>query len=262
MLLGLAACGDNSSSSTTTTGGAGGAFDPMTSGVLTIGTELPAPPFFIGDDYDSLTGGLEYDLSQDIAAKLGLSEAKIVQMPFAGLVAGQKCPCDADFSQVTITDDRAKVVDFSVPYFNADQGVMVKKGTKVATMDDAKALKWGAQVNTTGLEFLQTTVKPGTEPQTYDTTVDAFNALLAGQIDAVLLDTPIVLGAAKDNPDFEVVAQFKTGEQYGAVLAKDSPNLDAFNAALQSLIDDGTVSELLTKYFGADPTDIPVIATS
>jgi polar amino acid transport system substrate-binding protein len=269
MLLFVAACGGDSSSNTTTTGGgatttgaSGATFTPMTDGVLTVGTELPAPPFWIGDDYDSLTGGFEFDLAHDIADKLGLDETKIVTMPFAGLVAGQECPCDVDFSQVTITDDRAKVVDFSVPYFDADQGVLVKKGTEVKTLDDAKALQWGVQINTTGLDLLNTTVKPSKETRTYDTTVDAFNALQAGQIDAVLLDTPIVLGEAKENTDFEVVAQFKTGEQYGAVLKKDSPNLAAFNAALQSLIDDGTVSELLTKYFGADPKDIPVISTS
>jgi polar amino acid transport system substrate-binding protein len=269
MLLLIAACGGDSSSNTTTTGGgatttgaSGATFTPMTAGTLTVGTELPAPPFWVGDDYDSLTGGFEFDLAHDIADKLGLDKTKIVTMPFAGLVAGQECPCDVDFSQVTITDDRAKVIDFSVPYFDADQGVLVKKGTEVKTLADAKGLQWGVQTNTTGFDFLDSTVKPTKETRTYDTTIDAFNALQAGQIDAVMLDTPIVLGEAKENPDFEVVAQFKTGEQYGAVLKKGSPNLDAFNAALQSLIDDGTVSQLLTKYFGEDPKDIPVISTS
>jgi polar amino acid transport system substrate-binding protein len=263
LLLVVAACGDNSSSSTTTTAGSGGgSFTPIKAGVLTIGTELPAPPFWVGDDYDSITGGFEFDLANDIATKLGLSEATVVQMPFAGLVSGQKCPCDADFSQVTITDDRAQVVDFSVPYFDADQGVLVKKGTTVATLADAQALQWGAQINTTGLDFIQNTIKPDKEAQVYDTTTDAFSALQAGQIDAVLLDTPIVLGEVQENPDFEVVAQFKTGDKYGAVLEKGSPNLAPFNAALQALIDDGTVSALLKQYFGADPKDIPTISTS
>src|SRR4029450_7769413 len=125
---------------------------------------------------------------------------------------------------------RAKVVKFSEPYFDANQGVLVKKGTKVTSLEEAKGLKWGAQLNTTG---------------------DAFTALNAGQIQAVLLDTPIVLGAvkAKQIPDGEVVGQFKTGEQYGAVLNRDSKNLDAFNQVIKTLKSEGFIDQLLQKYF-------------
>lgn len=258
------ACGSDSKTSTpeTTAKGSAAAFTPREAGILTVGTELPAPPFYLGDDYESLTGGFEYDLAQALAEELGLTEAKIVEMPFAGVVAGQECPCDLDLSQVTITDERAKVVDFTVPYFDADQGVLVKKGKKVATMAEAKALQWGAQVNTTGLDFIEKTIKPNKKAQVYNTTVDAFNALDAGQIDAVLLDTPIVLGQAKTTPRFEVVAQFKTGEQYGGIVKKGSANLKAINAALEKLKAGGVLSTLLKKYFGADPSDIPTIAAS
>lgn len=258
------ACGSDSKTSApeTTAKGSAAAFTPREAGILTVGTELPAPPFYLGDDYESLTGGFEYDLAQALAEELGLTEAKIVEMPFAGVVAGQECPCDLDLSQVTITDERAKVVDFTVPYFDADQGVLVKKGKKVATMAEAKALQWGAQVNTTGLDFIEKTIKPNKKAQVYNTTVDAFNALDAGQIDAVLLDTPIVLGQAKSTPRFEVVAQFKTGEQYGGIVKKGSANLKAINAALEKLKAGGVLSTLLKKYFGADPSDIPTIAAS
>lgn len=263
-LLVTAACSSTSSPTAASSSSSSGTanFTPLKAGVLTVGTELPAPPFYIGNDYTSLTGGFEYDLAQDLAKELGLSKATVVEMPFAGVVAGQECPCDVDFSQVTITADRAKVVDFTAPYFDADQGVLVKKGRTVKTLADAKALQWGAQVNTTGLDFIDKTIKPAKQAQVYNTTVDAFNALDAGQIDAVLLDTPIVLGEAKTAPQFEVVAQFKTGEQYGGILKKGSPNLGALNAAITKLKDNGTISKLLTKYFGADPKNIPTIAAS
>jgi len=258
------ACSSDSKTSATASSSAPAgnatAFKPTKAGVLTVGTELPAPPFYLGDDYNSLTGGFEYDMAQAIAKGLGLSKAEIIEMPFAGVVAGQECPCDVDFSQVTITDDRAKVVDFTTPYFDADQGVLVKKGKSVKTLADAQALQWGAQVNTTGLDFIDNTIKPAKQAQVYNTTVDAFNALDAGQIDAVLLDTPIVLGEAKDATQFEVVAQFKTGEQYGGIVKKGSANLAAINDAITKLKNDGTLSQLLTKYFGADPKNIPVIA--
>jgi polar amino acid transport system substrate-binding protein len=104
--------------------------------------------------------------------------------------------------------------------FDANQGILVKKGTKVSSLEEAKGLKWGAQLNTTGAAYINDTIKPTSEARLYDRTVDAFTALSAGQIQAVLLDTPIVLGAVKEKqvPDGEVVGQFKTGEQYGAVV--------------------------------------------
>jgi polar amino acid transport system substrate-binding protein len=237
--------------------------DLVTNGTLTVGTELPAPPFWIGNSYDSLTGGFEVDLSKEIAKRLNLGKVKFVEMPFGGLVAGQRCKCDIDFSQVTITEDRAKVVDFTDPYFDADQGVLAKKGTKVASVDDAKKLRWGAQINTTGLDYLKKTIKPSSEPKVYQTVVDAFTALNAGQIDAVMLDTPIVLGAVKAGqvPNGEVVAQFKTGEQYGGVLKKGSENRQAFNQVIATLKSEGFLSGLLKKYFGGDPADVPFINT-
>jgi len=92
--------------------------------------------------------GFEVDLAKEIAKRLELGSVKFVEMPFSGLVAGQQCPCDINFSQVTITEDRSKLVDFSGPYFDSNQGVLVKKGTKVSSLADAKGLKWGAQLST------------------------------------------------------------------------------------------------------------------
>jgi polar amino acid transport system substrate-binding protein len=236
--------------------------DLVTDGTLTVGTELPAPPFWIGNDYDSLTGGFEVDLSKEIGKRVNLGNVKFVEMPFTGLVAGQRCRCDIDFSQVTITDDRAKVVDFTEPYFEANQGVLVKKGTTVASADDAKKLRWGAQANTTGAGYLADKLKPASEAKLYEKTVDMFTAFNAGQIDAVMLDTPILLGAVKNNQvrGAEVVGQFKTGEQYGGVLRKGSPNLDAFNQVIKSLKSEGFISQLYDRYFGGDPADVPVIS--
>jgi polar amino acid transport system substrate-binding protein len=267
--LAVAGCGGGDDNAGGASGGGGGGQQApgtalqnlVTEGTLTVGTELPAPPFWVGDDYESLTGGFEVDLSKEIAKRLNIANVKFVEMPFGGLVAGQKCPCDIDFSQVTITEDRAKVVDFTEPYFAADQGVLVKKGTAVATGADAKKLRWGVQANTTAASFLTDTLKPDSEAQAYEKTVDMFAAFNAGQIDAAMLDTPILLGAVKENQvrDAEVVGQFKTGEEYGGVVEKDSPNLETFNQVIRALKTEGFISQLFTKYFGGDPTNVPVI---
>ena len=262
MLVALVGAGCGSDEPADTGGQAGGASVSglVTDGTLTVGTELPAPPFWIGEDYDSLTGGFEVDLAKEMAKRLNLGSTKFVEMPFTGLVAGQQCPCDIDFSQVTITEDRAKVVQFTEPYFDANQGILAKKGTKVSSLADAKGLRWGAQLNTTGASYIADTIKPNSEARLFDRTVDAFTALSAGQIDAVLLDTPIVLGAvkAKQVPSGEVVGQFETGEQYGAVINKGSPNLDAFNQVIKTLKSEGFIDQLFKKYF-ADPVTVPVI---
>jgi ABC-type amino acid transport substrate-binding protein len=262
MLVALVGAGCGSDEPTDTGAQSGGTElkGLITDGTLTVATELPAPPFWIGNDYDSLTGGFEVDLAKEIGKRLNLGSVKFVEMPFTGLVAGQQCPCDIDFSQVTITDDRAKVVKFTEPYFDANQGILVKKGTKVASLEEAKGLKWGAQLNTTGATYIADKIKPTTEARLFDRTVDAFTALSAGQIQAVLLDTPIVLGAVKEKqvPDGEVVGQFKTGEQYGAVVNKDSENLEAFNQVIKTLKSDGYIEQLLKKYF-SDQVSVPVI---
>jgi len=263
MLVALVAagCGSDEPTDTGAQSGSGTQVSGLiTDGTLTVGTELPAPPFWIGEDYNSLTGGFEVDLAKEIAKRLNLGTTKFVEMPFAGLVAGQKCPCDINFSQVTITPDRAKVAQFTEPYFDANQGILVKKGTKVGSLQEAKGLRWGAQINTTGAAYINDQIKPSSEAQIYNTTVDAFTALSAGQIDAVLLDTPIVVGAVKANqiPDGEVVGQFETGEKYGAVINKDSKNLAAFNQVITTLKSEGFIDQLYKKYF-VDPTTVPVI---
>jgi polar amino acid transport system substrate-binding protein len=262
MAVALVAAGCGGGDDEGSSGAQGGGDTPelqglITPGTLTVGTELPAPPFWIGDDYDSLTGGFEVDLSKEIGKRLGLNTVKYVEMPFSGLVAGQQCPCDINFSQVTRTEERDRVVDFTEPYFDSNQGILARKGVTVNSLADAKNLKWGAQLNTTGISYITNTIQPATEAQVFDRTVDAFQALNAGQIDAVLLDTPIVLGEGQVR-NAEVVGQFKTGEVYGAVLNRGSPNLEAFNTVIRQLKAEGFVDQLYKKYF-ADQAAVKVI---
>ena len=260
LTVGLAACGDDDGGTATTdpsTTDGDSDFTPREDGILTVGTELPAPPFWEGDDYDAITGGYEVDLAKEIAKRLGDLEFKPVNYPFAGVNAGAECECDLVFSQITITDERKANWDFTTPYFDSDQGLLTLTGTDVADVAAAKALQFGVQTETTGLDFLNDTLQPDKETRVYDTTVDMFNALAAGDVDAILFDVPILLGAIKGGQvsDAKIVAQFKTGEQYGGILPKDSANTAAVNAAMQAIIDDGTLAELQEKYFGVPTAD-------
>ena len=198
-----------------------------------MATNLPAPGFWNGNDPDSINGGFEYCMAADIATSLGLDKVKVVNVSFDALVAGQTAGFDLALSQVTITDERAKVVDFSTPYFSSDQGVLVNKGTTISNIDEAKKAKWGVQASTTGQTYLADVIKPTSEPAVFQDTPSMFTALQAKQIDAVLLDTSIILGqSAQSNGAQVVVAQFKTGEEYGAIYQKGSTN----GAALDKII--------------------------
>jgi len=228
-------------------------------GPLEVGTNLPAPGFWDGSSPTDITGGFEYDLAKDIAKKLGYDGVDVVNVSFDALVAGKAKGFDMALSQVTITKDRAKVVAFSTPYFNSDQGVLVRTGTKV-TSKNAKSLQWGVQTATTAQDYLKTKIKPTKAPRVYQETSQAFAALQAKQIDAVMLDTAIVLQqAAASNGEFKVVGQFKTGEQYGAVLPKGSKILKQVNSAIKALKADGTLAEIATKNIGGDPGTIPYL---
>src|SRR5437870_7566565 len=97
-------------------------------GPLKVATSLPAPGFWNGDTPDSIDGGFEWGIATELADRLGYDGFKLKNVSFDGLVAGKVKGFDVAFSQVTITKDRAKVVDFTVPYFSSDLGILVKTG--------------------------------------------------------------------------------------------------------------------------------------
>jgi polar amino acid transport system substrate-binding protein len=247
----LAACGGGNGGQPAAGGAAPGTpeFRTRTPGVLTVGTELPNPPFVLGDDLDHLKGGFEVDMVNDIARRLGVRRVQWVSFPFTRLVAGDRCPCDFDVNGVSILPDRRQRVDFSSPYFTANQGVLVRKGTAVTGAADARQLRFGVQEATSGAAYLEKVLRPTRPLRTFGSTTAAFRALRSGQVDAVMSDVPIVVDAAHKYPGLVVAGQFKTDEQYGAVLAKGSPNTRALSEVIDQLRDEGVLDQLFQKYF-------------
>jgi polar amino acid transport system substrate-binding protein len=247
----LAACGGGDGRETpeagTTPGAAG--FRTRTAGVLTVATELPNPPFVLGDDVDHLEGGFEVDMVNEIAKRLGVERVQWVSFPFTELVAGAPCPCDFAVNGVSILPDRRQRVDFSSPYFTANQGVLVRKGTTVTGVADARQLSFGVQEATSGAAYVERILKPMEPAREFPTTTAAFAALRAGRVDAVMSDVPIVVDAAGRYPGLAVVGQFKTDEQYGAVLAKGSRNTGPLSQVIDQLRDEGVLDQLFQRYF-------------
>ena len=239
-------------------------FPPVVDDTLTVVTSLPGPGFYEGSDDDptKITSGYEYAIAKKLQEAFGLRNLVIRNESFDAIVAGQVSDYDVAFSQISITCDRAKVVNFSTPYFESNQGVLVRKGTELSTLAAAKQAQWGVQTGTTAIDLLDT-IKPSKKARVYQQLPDGFTALEAGQIDAFLVDTAINLGeAARSDGRFAVVSQFEQPggpDQYGAIIPKGSKNAGAINAVLKQLQDDGTIEQLANENLTATPDNIPVI---
>ncbi|CAB4875269.1 unannotated protein [freshwater metagenome] len=269
----ISSCGSDtkstsSSSGTTPAGGATVDCKPVKAGTLSVVTSLPGPNFWgttnAEVDPDKIKSGIEFDLANLIAAKCGL-KMSFRNESFDALVAGQIAAdsYDISLSQVTITADRAKVVDFSQGYFKSDQGLLVKAGTVVKTWDDVKKLKLGVQASTTAEYYFTSGEVPGWKldsTKVFPDLSSAYAALNAGQVDGIIIDTPINLGqASQSGGKLEVVGQFKTGEEYGAIYGLGNGKKAIFDPILQGFIDDGTINGLIAKYLGGDPSTVPFI---
>jgi ABC-type amino acid transport substrate-binding protein len=223
----------------------------ITNGKLKVGSDIPYPPFEFGraPDYE----GFDVDLVKQIAKKLDL-EAEFVKTPFdtifRNLAQGK---FDMVATASTISAEREKEVDFSDPYFAADQSLMVKKGSDIKTVDDVEGKVVGAQLGTTGADYAKDNTK-AKSIRTYDLIDDAFKALEAGQVEAVINDCPVSSYAQKEHESLVVVQAVTTNESYGFAFPSGSDALrEAFNKELSQLKDDGTVEELSRKWFGAEP---------
>jgi len=236
---------------------------PAIPGQLTVETGLPAPGWWNGESPDTIHDGFEYCMAANIAWRGGLDRVAVVNVSFAQLLAGQTRDFDLALTQATITEERRRAVDFSVPYFASDQGVLVRTGTRVDA-ESVRHFRIGVQGATTSVGFATDRIRPTQPLRVYPGLAAAYAALAAGQVDAVLYDTAEVLGeAAQSGGTMTVAAQYSTGESYGAIFPKGSPNEATINRIIQSLEDDGTLQglagEYLAKSWGADPTRIPYL---
>lgn len=233
---------------------------PAKAGQLTVEVSLPAPIWWNGDTPEAIKDGMEYCMAAEIAWRAGYDKLEVVNVGWDALIAGQTEGFDLAMSQISITEDRKKVHDFSVSYFSSDIGVLARTDAPVDEKT-VKSAKVGVQQATTGASFAQGTLGL-TDVQVYPDQGDMFTALRAGQIDAAMTDTSIVLAEQAANGDkVVVVGQYKTGEAYGAIYPKGNANNAVLDKIIQSMIDDGTMTKLGGKYlaaaWGKDPASIP-----
>jgi polar amino acid transport system substrate-binding protein len=264
----LAACGGGGGGGNTTTTSSTTAVPTLSPGKLVVGFDLPAPAFWNGQASGKTINnpsGFEYGLAVDVARQLHISRAHItfLRAPFATILLAGKKPYDFAMEETTITPQRAKVIGFSAPYFDANQGVLIAKGVKKPTsIADLKSLQTCAQASTTGLDWILHQLRPAKQPLVYSASSEAaFNAVQHGSCQALILDVPIIEAQNQKVPGAYggVVGQIDTHEGYGAVFQKNSPLIPDVSKAIHTLQANGTISKLTKQWFGYDPAKVPVL---
>ena len=239
---------------------------PTTDGKLTIATDDPAfPPYF--EDNDPTNGeGFESATAYAIADQLGYTEADVewVVEAFNSSFAPGPKDFDFDVNQISITPKRAEQVDFSTPYYEAEQAVVALKDSAAASatsLADLADANIGVQIGTTSLDAVNESIQPSQSPQVFDTSNDTVSALKSGQVDVVVVDVPTAFYlTAVQVPEAAAIGQFAApgGDTWGALLEKDSPLTDCVSQAIQNLTESGELPAI-EKQWMSQATKAPVL---
>ncbi|MFB7251068.1 transporter substrate-binding domain-containing protein [Microbacterium sp. NPDC056234] len=226
-------------------------------GTLTVCSDVPYPPF---EDFDDSTEsgftGFDIDLLTAIAEKLDLKIA-VQDTGFDALQSGTTLlagTCDIGASAMTITDERKANIDFSDPYYDSLQSLMVPADSGIESIDDLAGKTVGVQQGTTGEAYTTENAPEGTEILRLPSDGELWPAIQAGQIDAILQDLPVNVEHVRADDTYTIVEEYETDESYGFAFAKDEKAelLEAVNGALAELQEDGTYQEIYDSYFAAE----------
>ncbi|GGB98210.1 transporter substrate-binding domain-containing protein [Cellulomonas carbonis] len=246
--LALAGC---SSTATDDDAAASGEVQLVREGVLTMCTNPPYEPFEYEQDGEVV--GLDVDVVREVADDLGV-ELEVVVTPFEGIQSGADLNagnCDVVASGITITEEREENMDFSAPYFDADQGLLVAAGSGLDSVEALEGLQVGVQQATTGLDWA---AEQGLSTVEFEDLGLQVQALRNGSVDAVVNDIA-VLGPFADD-ELEIGTTFTTGEQYGlGVETGNTALLEAVDATLERIREDGTYDAIYETHIGTAPSE-------
>ncbi|WP_377321387.1 ABC transporter substrate-binding protein [Pimelobacter simplex] len=238
----------------------------VTKGVLSVGTDSPAyEPWFVDND-PSNGKGYESAVAYAIAEQLGFTEDQVtwVTVPFNNSYKPGPKNFDFDINQISIDPEREKAVDFSNGYYSAAQAVIVLKDSPAAKITDIADLadfKIGAQTGTTSLTAIRDVIKPAKDPLVFQNTNNAKQAMLNGQVDAIIADLPTAFYISSvEIPDSKLLGQFQfdsgTPEEFGLLFEQGNELLPCVNGALDALEKDGTLADLQKKWL-SDVVSVP-----
>jgi len=240
----------------------------MTDGTLTVGTDSPAfDPWFRHNDPTN-GQGYESAVAYAVAKELGFDSSAVTwtKVPFNSSYAPGPKRFDFDINQISITPARAKVVDFSDGYYSASQAVIAVEGSSAAgatSLADLKQYRIGAQTGTTSLTAIRDQIQPDRDAVVFQNTNDAKQALLNGQVDAIVADLPTAFYlAAAEIPKGTIVGQFQQSsgqpEQFGMLFEKGNPLVACVDQAVEDLKTAGRLTAIEKKWL-SDTVDVPVL---
>ena len=236
--------------------------ETVTPDVLTVATDFPAPGFWEGSDVRHVSGGFEADLAVELADRLGLDRVEVVERRFDDLVDGRAGGFDVALAQVSITRERAAVVDLSRPYLTTPVGVVGRAGDDtVPDLADARTLRWAVQEATTEVDVVDDLIRPDDDATVYPTVAAALSAVARQVVDVAAIDFVRALAEVDEPPDLALAAQVTAPQNVGALLPEGSDNLSAVDAALRSLEADGTLDDLRDELFDRYDTDLSDLPT-
>ena len=256
----VAGCGGGSSSSSSSStseesseSSGGGAEEAEGGGeTLTVGSDIPYPPFEQKASGGGYTG-FDVELMEAIGKEIG-REPEFIDSSFETIFrdVGQG-KFEAVMSAATITPEREKEVAFSLPYYLSEQAILVQEGSDIKGLADLKGKVVAAQQGTTGLELAKEKAE-ASELRPFPEGPDADNALKAGTVEAVIIDAPVAKQQAEELGGIEIVEKVPTEETYGIAVSKDNTELvEQINEGLKKAIEDGSYATVYEKWFKEAP---------
>ncbi len=194
--------------------------------------------------------GIDAEIADEIASRLGL-EAEVADMNFDSIIpAVTSGKADIGIAGMTVTEDRLQNVNFSTPYINAGQAIIVPEDSDITGEDDLVGLTIGVQLGTTGDLYVTDNIAD-TTVERYTKGFEAVQALLQGKIDAVVIDGEPAKAFVKLNEGIKMCDDYLTVEEYAIAVSKDNEELlDQINSALADMEEDGTLTAIFDKYLG------------
>lgn len=231
--------------------------NPSVAKTLRVATEPAFPPFEFQQNGGELQG-FSIDLMKAIATAANF-QIDFQSLPFDGIIpALQAKTVDVAISSITITQERAKTVDFSRPYFKAGLAIAIRTDNQeINSFDSLENKKIAVQIGTTGAEKAKTV--PGAQVSSFDSAPLALQELLNGNVDAVINDAPVTLYAINTGnlQGIKVIQQLLTEEFYGIATAKNSPYLSLINQGLTKVLKTGNYQQIYQKWFKSTPPVLP-----
>jgi polar amino acid transport system substrate-binding protein len=236
-------------------------------GMLTVALSMPSAGFQVGAVRGRtviLAKGLEIDLAREVAKRLGLKRVRFLnEARFSTLLKAGPKDWDVALAEITVTPERARRVDFSIPYFEADQGVLVRGDLTPLPRSIAalRKLVLCAERGTTGGALVANRIKPARKPLFVENPSRLSYDLFAKRCDAVVADAPALAVLRRQAPDRygPLAGRIVTHERYAIALEKGSPLRAQVNAALSAITKEGILVRLRRQWLGADTSKLPVL---